>query len=226
MNVSSVAAAVGKPANGARRHALDLGRVLRRAYQATCGLYDRALHTRRHQAICRRLLIARPPRQILVVCHGNLCRGPYLQAVLQRRLPDVAVTSAGFVGSDRAVPRISVVLSAQRGLDLSRYRSRPLTQSKISDADLVIVMDAEQARRIATMFRVQRERIVIAGDLEPMFETSRAITDPWNGSVETFKSSFDRLDRCAATLERVLRARKNLPPNARPPVRRTSRPPR
>jgi hypothetical protein len=57
------------------------------------------------------------------------------------------------------------------------------------------------------MFRVKRERIVIAGDLEPIFETSRGIIDPWNQSVEIFKSSFDRLDRCAASLLKILRPR-------------------
>jgi len=66
------------------------------------------------------------------------------------------------------------------------------------------VMDADQARRLARMFRVNRERIVIAGDLEPTFETNRAIRDPWNQSIEAFKSTFDRLDRCAATLVSML----------------------
>ena len=188
--------------------ALAPSRALKRVYHATCSLYDRVLHPRGHLAARRRLANAERPRRILVVCHGNICRSPYLQAVLQRSLSDVVVTSAGFVGSDRAVPQISVALSSQRGFDLSGYRSRPITQSKISDADLVIVMDAAQARQVARMFRVKRERIVIAGDLEPMFETSRAIRDPWNQSIEAFKSSFDRLDRCAATLVRVLRPTK------------------
>lgn len=177
---------------------------LRRVYHAARSLYDRVLYPRRHLAVRRRLSNAQRPRRILVVCHGNLCRSPYLQAVLQRSLPDVAVTSAGFAGSDRAIPQISVAQSARRGLDLSRYRSQPITQSKISGADLVIVMDAEQARQVARMFRVKRERIVIAGDLEPMFEKSRAIRDPWNQSIEAFKSTFDRLDRCAATLVSLL----------------------
>ena len=187
-----------------RGHAPGPSGALKRAYDATCGLYDRILYPRRHLAARQRLSNAPRPRRILVVCHGNLCRSPYLQAVLQRSLPDVVITSAGFVGSDRAVPRISVALSAQRGLDLSRYRSRPITQSQIGDADLLIVMDAEQARRIASMFRVKRKRIVVAGDLEPLFETSRAIRDPWNQSIEAFKSTFDRLDRCAATLVSLL----------------------
>lgn len=112
--------------------------------------------------------------------------------------------SAGFFGSDRPVPQNSVKLSAMRGLDLSRYRSRPLTKSTVCNADIVIVMDSDQAREIAKRFPVNRARIVIAGDLDPRFEASRAIKDPWNQSVDVFESSFDRLDRCAATMATIL----------------------
>jgi protein-tyrosine phosphatase len=188
---------------GVRPESAPIG-FLQRIYRATRALNDRFLYPRRHLAVRRRLSNAPRPRRILVVCDGNLCRSPYLEAVLQRSLPDIAVTSAGFVGSDRAVPQISVALSAQRGLELSHYRSRPITQSKVQDVDLVIVMDAGQARRMARNFRVKRGRVVIAGDLEPSFNESRAIRDPWNQSVEAYKSTFDRLDRCAATLVRLL----------------------
>jgi protein-tyrosine phosphatase len=183
---------------------LPLARALKRAYRATFSLYDRIRHPQRHLLVCRRLANAPRPRRILVVCHGNMCRSPYLQAVLQRSLPDVSVTSTGFVGSDRAVPQLSVAVAAQRGLDLSRHRSRPIAQPQVIDADLIIVMDAGQAQRVARMFGVKRERIVIAGDLAPMFEGTREIRDPWNQSLETFKSSFDRLDRCAATVAGLL----------------------
>lgn len=188
---------------GSRRESAPVS-FWQRIYRAIFSLHERLLYPSRHLAVRHRLSNAQRPRRLLVVCDGNLCRSPYLQAVLQRSLPDIAVTSAGFVGSDRAVPKISVALSAERGLELSRYRSQPITQTKVQDADLVIVMDAEQARRISRMFRVKRERIVIAGDLEPAFDTSRGIRDPWNQSVDTFKSTFDRLDRCAATLVALL----------------------
>lgn len=179
-----------------------------RAFRGAHSLYERALHRRRHLTARRRLSKAERPRRMLVVCYGNICRSPYLQAVLQRALPDIATTSAGFVGNDRPVPQISISLSAERGLDLSRHRSRLIAQSGIADADLVIVMDAEQAQRVASTFRVSRERIVIAGDLDPMFETTRAIRDPWNQPIEVFEASFDRLDRCAATLVSVVRPTK------------------
>lgn len=201
--LNAVRPATRRVSDGVRRELVPVG-FFERIYRATRTLNERLLHPSRHLAVRRRLLSTPRPGRILVVCDGNLCRSPYLEAVLQRHLPDIAVASAGFVGSDRAVPRISVALSAQRGFELERYRSRPITQSKIQDADLVIVMDAEQARRLARMFRVKRDRIVIVGDLEPTFDTSRAIRDPWNQSAEAFNSAFDRLDRCAATLVSLL----------------------
>lgn len=177
---------------------------MKQAYNVLRNLPDRALHRRRYLKVRQRLSGAKRPRKILVVCHGNVCRSPYMQAVLERALPEIAVASAGFLGSDRAVPEISVTLSAKRGLDLSRYRSRPLTQTTVGNADLVIVMDSDQARELARMFVINRARIVVAGDLDPRFDASRSIIDPWNQSSDVFESSFDRLDRCATTLVNIL----------------------
>ena len=184
---------------------LDPTRVLRRVYRAALRSYERALHPRRHLTLSLRLKNQPRPQRILVICHGNICRSPYLQAVLQRDLPDVAVTSAGFVGSGRPAPQVSVAVCIQRGLDLSRHRSQPITRSKVAAADLVIVMDAEQARRVAGRFRASPDRIVIAGDLDPKFDTSRSIRDPWKESADVFRESFDRLDRCADNLVRLLK---------------------
>ena len=175
------------------------------AYHATRNLPDRVLHTRRHLAVRQLLSTLNPPRKILVICYGNVCRSPYLMAVLQRALPNVTVLSAGFVGADRPVPQPSLIISADRGLDLSTYRSRPLSQSAFENTDLVIVMDSDQARQITRMFPISRARIVVAGDLDPHFEESRAILDPWNRSSDVFELSFDRLDRCAVTLVSSIR---------------------
>jgi protein-tyrosine phosphatase len=181
-------------------------RIVKRAYRAARNLPDRLLHRRRYRDVRRRLSRSGKPRHILVVCYGNVCRSPYLQAVLQRALPGTAITSAGFFGSDRPVPEASLVVSAKRDLDLSRHRSRPLTPNTVGAADLIVVMDANQAREIAVRFRVNTARIVIAGDLDPRFEESRGITDPWNQSTEVFEASFNRLDRCAVALVDALQS--------------------
>lgn len=179
--------------------------LARQSYHAARNLPDRLLHRRRHDAVRRQLSSRRAPRSILVVCYGNVCRSPYLQAVLQRALPEIRIGSAGFVGSDRSVPAHSLTISAERGLDLSRFRSRPLTPDAVNAADLIVVMDSDQAREIMRRFPVSRWRIVVAGDLDPVFESSRTITDPWNRGGEVFAASFDRLDRCAAVLVSILR---------------------
>lgn len=190
----------GERSSGARQMA-------KRAYHALRNLPDRLLHRRRHEAVRTRLSSAHAPRKILVVCYGNVCRSPYLQAVLQRALPKTEISSAGFVGADRAVPDASLAISAKRGLDLSRFRSRPLVPSVVTGADLIIVMDAHQAQDIAARFPVNPARIVIAGDLDPTFDQTRAIRDPWNQASDVFEESFDRLDRCATVLVSILERR-------------------
>jgi protein-tyrosine phosphatase len=208
LSIVEVVDQTGKPASVGRARRLDATRALRRVYRGAVRLYDRALHQRRHFAVVRKLSNRRWPRRILVICHGNICRSPYLQVVLQLRLPNVLVASAGFVGAGRPAPQISIALCEQRGLDLSRHRSQPITKSLVAGADLVIVMDSAQARRVARTFRVRRERIVVAGDLQPMFEVSRSILDPWKESAEVFSATFDRLDRCAENLLRILQSKR------------------
>jgi len=173
---------------------------VKRVYHALRNLPDRLLHQRRHRAVRNALSHSLPPKTILVVCYGNVCRSPYLEAVLHHRLPEIAVRSAGFIGSGRRVPPLALSVSAERRVDLSRHRSRPLSPSSVYSANLIIVMDSRQADDISRRFPGNRAPVVIAGDLDPNFEGTRGITDPWNKSRLEFTTSFARLDRCAATL--------------------------
>jgi protein-tyrosine phosphatase len=181
--------------------------ALKAGYHSARNLPDRVLHSRRHIAACRRLSRIARPQSLLVVCHGNICRSPYLHAVLQRAFSDVAISSAGFIGRGRPVPVLSLQVSARRGIDLSGFRSQPLTPGNVRRADLIIVMDAGQAHYIERAFGVRPERLMIAGDLDPVKSPTRAIRDPWMQSVDVFESSFDRLDRCAAILVATLNHR-------------------
>jgi protein-tyrosine phosphatase len=179
--------------------------ALKAAYRRLKYMPDRLLHRRRHLEARERLLALGNVRSILVICYGNVCRSPYLQAVLARELPDVNVTSAGFVGPDRPVPAHSLTLAARRGFDLSAFRSRPLARVRAREIDLVIVMDSAQRSHVARVFGVSPARMVVAGDLDPQLSATRAIADPWGKSLEAFAESFDRLDRCAATICSVLK---------------------
>lgn len=179
--------------------------LLKRSYHFFCNLPHRILHRSRHNTVLRTLARVPQPRAILVVCHGNICRSPYLQAVLQRSLPAITIESAGFFGSDRPVPEVSLVVSAERGFNLSRFRSRPITTAAVAAADLIIVMSPEQARYLARLFNVPARKILIAGDLDPALAETRAIADPWQQPIDAFRSAFDRLDRCGVTVTTAIR---------------------
>ena len=181
--------------------------AVRQRYQTMRRMADGLLQPGRHRRALKRLRALEPPARLLVVCHGNICRSPYLQAVLQRELPNATIASAGFLRAERPVPDNSRVVSARRGFDLSAFRSTTITRSIAAAADLVIVMDARQASQVVRDMAVPVERVFIAGDLDPATDQRRAIRDPWNQSIEVFEESFDRLDRCAMTLVAVLAGR-------------------
>ena len=166
---------------------------------------DRILHHRRHLAIRNRITRLPRPRYMLVVCYANLCRSPYLEAVLRRSLRDIRIESAGIAGSGVPVPPIAREISARRGVDLSKFRSRPVVPAITRNVDLVLVMDLDQAQRINSYFGVPRNRIVVVGDLDPMPNQHRAVVDPIDKPAHVFEAVLDRLDRCAATLATLLR---------------------
>jgi protein-tyrosine phosphatase len=183
-------------------------------------LTDRMRHGRRHAAIRQKLASMQRPRTLLIVCYGNVCRSPYLEAVLRRNMPDIHVASTGFTGTGLTVPPHALVVAARKGLDLSSFRSTTIQPWRARTADVVIVMDEAQARYLASYVGVHPKRILIAGDLDPAKSSSRAIQDPYQQSIEQFESCFERLDRCAAALAECLQ-----PPNPTP-VDDSSDPPR
>src|SRR5204863_125055 len=121
--------------------------LLARTYWRLRLYADRSLHWRRHARATNAVKSRPRPRTILVVCHGNICRSPYLAAVLRRALRDVQIVSAGFVGPGRPVPEHSLAIGQRKGLDLAAHRSQLLTPEQLKRADLVLVMDSRQAWR-------------------------------------------------------------------------------
>lgn len=163
---------------------------------------ERALQHPRYLALKGRLEKS-PPRSILVVCLGNICRSPYMEAVLARALPGVPVASGGFILPGRRAPDEALAVAAARGYDLSDRRSQLVSREMVRDAELVVVMETTQAQRVTMEFRADPSRVIVAGDLDPLPFGTRKVRDPWQQPISAFESCFDRLDRCASTLVRT-----------------------
>ncbi len=159
------------------------------------------LHGWRRGRVRRRLARRPPPRAILFVCHGNICRSPYAAAVARQVLgPAVAIDSAGFIGPDRPSPPEAAAVARERGVDLGAHRSQLVADPLVAAAGLIVVMDPAQRRRIVRRSPGSRGSVVLLGDLDPEPITRRAIPDPVDRPPEVFRSTFDRIERCVQDL--------------------------
>jgi protein-tyrosine phosphatase len=170
---------------------------------------DQLLHPLRRFVLRRRLARADFPRTILFVCHGNVCRSPYAAASfsrsLARAIPDVIrVSSAGFVGPDRAPPAAAIAAALRRGIDLEPHRSSLVLADRVRASDIIVVMSADQAGAIRRRLGGARPLIAVLGDLDPHPIESRTVRDPWDGDADTFDTSFGRIDRCVDSLVGLL----------------------
>ena len=160
---------------------------------------ERLLHRVRRRAADEILRQREQPTTLLVVCHGNICRSPFAERALRRALassPDVSVESAGFYGPGRPAPAIAMDAAQIFGVDLSSHRSRLVTAACVDAADLILTMDAMQARAIEDRFGRRTHDVILLGDLDPDPIATRNIRDPFDQSIEVFHEVYARIERC------------------------------
>ncbi|WP_216819767.1 arsenate reductase/protein-tyrosine-phosphatase family protein [Frondihabitans sp. 762G35] len=89
------------------------------------------------------------------MCTGNICRSPLAEFALRQRLEEpetVVVKSRGTHAISGTVPpRLAIESGAHLGIDLSAHRAEPLTESDITDADLVLALSAEHRAAVARL---------------------------------------------------------------------------
>ncbi len=179
-----------------------LARAVRRAP-------ERLAHPLRHRRALEQLARADIVPDFLFVCHGNVCRSPYAALAFARALPAelaarARISSAGFVGPNRAAPLEAVRAAARRGIDLSAHRSRLVTGSESPRRGLVLVMNAIQRQAVCRLLRRREDDVLVLGDLDPGPIDTREIRDPWGAEEDIFDASYERIDRCVGVLAAVV----------------------
>lgn len=104
-----------------------------------------------------------PPRSVLVVCTGNICRSPFAAGALRVLAPHLEVSSAGTHALEGSPidPPMARELRA-RGGDPSAHRARQVLPADLR-ADLVLVMSARQRRLLLDEHPGAVSRIVLLG---------------------------------------------------------------
>lgn len=117
------------------------------------------------------------------------------------------MSSAGFVGPWRKSPPEAIHAANRRGVNLTAHRSHLVTSLHVRSADLVVTMDAAQAREIRRRFGKPLGQIVVLGDFDPDPDAARAISDPFGQPAMEYDRVYGRIERCAKELaDAVMRA--------------------
>jgi protein-tyrosine phosphatase len=129
---------------------------------------------------------------VLIVCVGNICRSPMAEGLLRSRLPDRArVASAGLAALEgRGADPLAVEVMARRGIDIAAHRARQLTPELLAGAELVLVMEDSQRRRIEQLAPSSRGRVHRIGKFR-----SFDVADPYRKPRAEFERALDLIER-------------------------------
>ncbi|MDO5618606.1 low molecular weight protein-tyrosine-phosphatase [Kocuria sp.] len=144
--------------------------------------------------------------RIATVCTGNICRSPMAELALRRAfdragLADhVTVDSAGISDEEHGNPidpRAQRLLKRE-GLNPHGHRAQQFTPQWFGDHDLILAMDTQHARALASMaphdddargkVRMYRSFDPAVADL-PARE--QGIVDPWYGNAQGFEQTWE-----------------------------------
>jgi protein-tyrosine-phosphatase len=134
---------------------------------------------------------------VLFVCKGNICRSPFAEHYLKKLLPDLNVASAGLLPSiGRKPPTAAIEAAASRNVDLSKHRSRVLSEEDVRSSDVVLVFEIEQFRavkRLAQRYLKKAPKVYFLGALD--HENPLEIADPFGRDIQVFDNAYDRIAR-------------------------------
>jgi protein-tyrosine phosphatase len=148
-------------------------------------------------------------RRILVVCDGNICRSPFAAAILGERLANlgVIVESAGLSAArGHPAPPLARAAAERHGVSLTAHRSRPLAPEMVANADLILVMDLEQERRLLDLDPGAAGKLELLGRHGPGRLDSPEIADPVSGDARTFDRVYARVSSASERVAEGVRA--------------------
>src|SRR5258708_38109002 len=140
------------------------------------------------------------PGHILIVCTGNICRGPMGEALLKHAPPgqteplrSLKVISAGVAArTGEPVSENSVVALKKVGIDIGRHRSQPLTQHLLDEAFAVICMTESHRAMIQVQADPVPKHLFLMREFVPG-EGDKEIGDPFGGPLKLYEAARDEM---------------------------------
>ncbi|HJU26916.1 MAG TPA: hypothetical protein VJ722_09590, partial [Rhodanobacteraceae bacterium] len=139
-------------------------------------------------------------RNILVICHGNICRSPTAARLLAG--PGLEVKSAGFLGAEGRAPPPDWAGVVERTLeiDLRGHRPAKVDALTIEWADLILVMDVANWHALSKAFPAAMDKVALFGVAAEVGADMFEIPDPFDLEEEAMCAVAKTLESCARAL--------------------------
>jgi protein-tyrosine phosphatase len=127
--------------------------------------------------------------KILVVCVGNICRSPTVEALLKSRLAHrgIDVSSAGLGALvDKPMDSTALEVLREHGGDLPDHKGRQLTREHLQQADVILAMEKRHVDRIVEMAPEVRGKTFLLGK----WQGNQEISDPYRQQKVAFEHVY------------------------------------
>jgi protein-tyrosine-phosphatase/predicted ATP-grasp superfamily ATP-dependent carboligase len=140
-------------------------------------------------------------REIVMLCHGNICRSPFAEQRLRRKAAEAGLTldifSAGTIGLEgRRAPDDAIEAARAFGADLGDHRSRFLDVATARSAGAVIVFDDRNVDELGRLGLNGDVNLLRLADLIGRPE----IGDPYGHGPDGFARVYSEIDEAVDRL--------------------------
>lgn len=136
-----------------------------------------------------------PPRKVLMVCMGNICRSPTAEVVLRDKAKaqgiELVVDSVGTENYHIGDPpdARSIHHARLRGYDLTPLRARQISDRDFTEFDVILAADAINLREITRRCPAEhRAKLALFLGTEPL-------PDPYYGEAADFEKVLDLVEK-------------------------------
>jgi len=137
------------------------------------------------------------PTPIMMVCAGNICRSPFAEFYMRKKLEEEGkngeVFSRGLLLiQGHNVPAAGLKIGLEFGVDMSKHMSNALLAPDMDRAALVLVMEPDQRQHL------MQKRPEHVGKVMMLSQPcgAKIIDDPMGRSEDTFRRVYGEIARC------------------------------